>query len=150
MKNHSIGAAAIALAAFCGAGAALAGDFQIGNLSIAQPWSRPTPPVASSGVVYFSITNRGSRQDRLVAASSPAAKSAEIHESRTVGGLMEMRQLAVLDCPPHATVKIEPGGVHVMLVGLRGPLAPGTDFPLTLRFATAGELTVQVHVSERE
>ena len=138
------------LLALCAGGAARAADFPLGSILIAGPWSRPTPPTIATGVVYFAITNRGSREDTLVAASTPMAASVEFHESRTVGGLMQMRQLAVVKCPAHATVKIEPGGVHVMLIGLRAPLAPGTDFPLTLRFATAGELTVQVHVSERD
>lgn len=139
------------LVVVCGAaGAAHGADFRLGNLLIVRPWSRPTPPTIALGAVYFEVTNRGSRADALLAASTPVAASAEIHESRTVGGMMEMRQLAVLNCPPHATVKIEPGGVHVMLLGLRAPLAPGTDFPLTLRFASAGELTVQVHVSARD
>jgi copper(I)-binding protein len=58
--------------------------------------------------------------------------------------------LAQLDCPPHGTVKFEPGGLHIMLVGLAHPLASGSDFPLTLRFEKAGELTVRVRVAERD
>jgi periplasmic copper chaperone A len=132
------------------AGAVHAGEPAGGNLLITQAWSRPTPPVAASGVVYLTITNRGSAMDHLVALMSPAARSTEIHESRSVNGMMEMRQLAQLDCPAGATVKIEPNGLHIMLLGLVRPLQSGAQFPLTLRFQHAGEVTVQVHVGARE
>jgi periplasmic copper chaperone A len=149
-KNLSIGIAATVLLVMVGAGVSPAADYTAGKLVISQPWSRPTPPVATSGVVYLSIANRGPKADRLLTVSTPVARSAEIHESRSVGAMVEMRQLAAVDCPPNATVKIEPGGLHIMLMGLSRPLAAGADFPLTLRFQEAGALTVQVHVSERE
>jgi copper(I)-binding protein len=61
---------------------------------------------------------------------------------------MQMRPVESLECPPGLT-KIEPGGLHVMLLGLTHPLAAGTAFPLTLRFRDAGSLTVQVVVADR-
>ena len=124
-------------------------DYPAGELLIAQPWSPPTPPTAAVGAVYLSITNRGATADRLVAVSTPVAGSAEIHESRTLNGMVTMDQLPALDCPAHATVTIAPGGLHIMLLGLKRPLAAGADFPLTLRFEGAGAVTVQVHVAAR-
>jgi periplasmic copper chaperone A len=132
------------------AGVVHAADYEAGNLVIAQPWSRPTPPVASTGVVYLSVRNRGSKADRLLTLSTPAAHSAEIHETRTVNGMMEMRPVATLNFPPNTTVKVEPGGLHIMLIGLSRPLAAGMEFPLTMRFQDAGEVTVQVRVGEGE
>jgi copper(I)-binding protein len=125
-----------------------AADYTIATLRVTQPWSRPTPPIAAVGVVYLSIINRGARADRLIAQRSPIAGRVEIHENRTVQGMMEMRAVAAVECPPGATVKIEPGGLHIMLVGLIRPLLAGMDFPLELQFAQAGTLTVQVHVSD--
>jgi copper(I)-binding protein len=84
-----------------------------------------------------------------LAISSPIARQAEIHESRVVNGTVEMRPVESIECPPGATVRIEPGGLHVMLLGLTHPLAAGTTFPLLLRFRDAGSLTVQVVVADK-
>jgi undecaprenyl-diphosphatase len=124
-----------------------AAEYRAANLTITEPWSRPTPPGATVGAAYFSITNAGRTADRLIGLSSPVARTVEIHESRVVQGIMQMRAATFAECPPGATVKIEPGGLHVMLVGLLHPLEVGTEFPLTLRFRDAGVLTLQVPVS---
>jgi copper(I)-binding protein len=123
-----------------------AADYRAGDMVVAQPWSRPTPPVATVGVAYFSMTNVGRKADSLLAISSPIARKVEIHESRTVQGMVQMRPVTSVECPPGATVKIEPGGLHVMLLDLNRPLAAGGEFPLSLRFRDAGVLTVQVRV----
>ena len=125
-------------------------DYKAGDLAITDPWSRPTPPIASVGAVYFSITNAGRKADRLLAIGSPIARQAEIHESLVVNGTVEMRPVESIECPPGATVRIEPGGLHVMLLGLTHPLAAGTTFPLSLRFRDAGSVTVQVAVKARQ
>jgi periplasmic copper chaperone A len=127
-----------------------AAEYRAGDLVVAQPWSRPTPPVATVGAVYFSLTNVGRKADRLMSISSPIASNVEIHESRQVQGIVQMRALTALECPPGATVKSEPGGLHVMLLGLSRPLLAGMEFPLSLRFRDAGVLTVLVRVGERQ
>jgi copper(I)-binding protein len=127
-----------------------AADYRAGDLIVAQPWSPATPPVASVGAIYFSITNRGSRADQLLSVTSPIARVTEIHESREVQGSIRMREVASVECPPGATVKIAPGGLHVMLLGLRGPLVAGTSFPASLQFRDAGVMTVQVQVTAPE
>jgi copper(I)-binding protein len=128
------------------AAAAEAADYRTGDLVVSDVRSSPTPPVASVGAVYFSIANAGRMADRLLAISSPIAGKAEIHESRLVNGNVEMRPVASVECPAGATVKIAPGGLHVMLLGLTHPLTAGMQFPLLLRFRDAGTLTVQVVV----
>jgi len=134
------------LLACCLALQAHAADFRAGDLIVAQPWSRPTPPVATVGAVYFSITNAGSKGDRLTAISSPIARQVEIHESREVQGMIQMRALKFVDCPPGTTVRSAPGGLHVMLVGLTRPLTPGMEFPLSLTFQSNRIVNVVVTV----
>ncbi len=141
---------AVLLALLFGWSTAPAADYRAGNLIVTAPWSRPTPPSATVGAVYMSLTNAGRTPDRLIGISSPVARSVEIHESRTVAGMMQMRAVDSVECPPGVAVKIEPGGLHVMLIGLKQPLKAGMEFPLSLRFRDAGELTVQVPVSDRE
>ena len=132
------------------ASAVPAADFRLGDIIVEEPWSRPTPPAVTVAVVYLSITNRGHSADRLLGVSSPRARQVEIHESRLVQGIMQMRLLAAVDCPAGATVKIEPEGVHLMLVGLDSPLVAGSEYPLSLRFRDAGELKVRVRVEARQ
>jgi periplasmic copper chaperone A len=116
------------------------------DIQISGAWARPTPPTAQVGAVYFSVSNRGSKQDELLAVSSTAAGSVEIHETQESQGVMQMRPVASVVCPPGATVIVEPGGLHVMLLGLKQPLIEGTQMDLTLRFRDAGVLTIQVPV----
>ena len=125
-------------------------DSRVGNLQVTQVWSRPTPPTASVGVVYLSITNSGKQADRLLDVSSSIAAKVEIHETRNVKGTMQMRAVTYVECPPGTTVKIEPGGLHVMLIGLTRPLVAGTVFSLTLQFRDAGALTLRVPVEARD
>jgi periplasmic copper chaperone A len=123
---------------------------RVGELTVTQAWSRPTPPAATVGAVYFSISNMGSKADLLLAVSSPIAARVELHDSRNVRGVVEMRELTSVPCPAGASVVSEPGGLHVMLIGLNRPLTAGAAFPLSLRFRDAGILTLQIPVVNRE
>jgi periplasmic copper chaperone A len=109
-----------------------------GNLIVSGAWSRATPPGSTVGVVYFSITNKGSKADRLVALRAPVASRVEFHETRTVNGVVQMKPVDSVECPPGATVLASPNGLHVMLLGLTRPLAAGTSFSVTLRFRDQG------------
>jgi copper(I)-binding protein len=128
------------------AGIALARDFQAGDISIQHPWSRPTMEGMSMGVGYLTLINRGKTADTLVAVSSPAADSVEIHETRMVDGMARMRPRADIALAPGSTVKLEPNGIHLMLVGLRAPLTAGSTLPLTLEFRGAGRVTIEATV----
>jgi copper(I)-binding protein len=142
---------AAALALLCVAAATAGADeARVGTLVIHDAWARPTPPGISVGAVYLRISNQGAQADRLVGVRSPAAASGEIHETRSQGGTMQMRPVAALACPAGATVSISPGGVHIMLVGLKQPLIAGTSVPLTLTFQGAGSVTLGVPVQTRD
>ncbi len=118
-----------------------------GALRIEGAWARATPPAARTGAAYLTVINAGGEPDRLVAASSPAAAQAELHTHISEGNVARMQQLQAIDIPAGGRLSFAPGGLHVMLVNLQGPLRDGTRFPLTLRFARAGEITIEVPVS---
>ncbi len=108
-------------------------------------WSRATPPHASTGVLYLTLTSPVA--DRLVGVSTPAARMAEIHRSDMAGGVMQMRPVAGgLPLPAGQPVSLAPGGYHVMLMGLASPLRAGADLPVHLTFQTAPPLDVVAHV----
>jgi copper(I)-binding protein len=121
-------------------------EVRIGKILVSKAWSRPTPPAATVGAAYFWITNLGGSTDRLISLSSPLASKVEIHESREVNGVAEMREVSFVEFPAGATVKIEPGGLHVMLIGLTRPLIAGATLALSLKFRDAGTVTLQVPV----
>ncbi|MGE5203325.1 MAG: copper chaperone PCu(A)C [Acidobacteriota bacterium] len=115
-------------------------------LEVEQVWARATPAGARTGAIYLTVVNRTGADDKLVGASTPAAREAQLHTMIDDNGVMKMRPLASIEIKAGATVTLKPGGMHVMLVGLDKPLKPGASFPLTLEFEKGGkrELTVSV------
>lgn len=141
--------AALAAAAALAAPApdATSKEARIGGLVVSGASARATPPGATVGAIYFSITNTGSMPDTLEAVSSPAAHGVQLHATSRVNGIMQMREVKELQCPPGVTVKAEPGGLHVMLIGLAAPLRLGTSLEVSLKFHAAGVLTLKVPVT---
>lgn len=127
-------------------GNALANDFTVGPITIDKPWSRATVAGIPNGVAYFSLSNAGTENDRLRSASSPVSERAELHTHIRDGEIMRMRQIEVIEVPAGGSTALEPGGAHVMLMGLKQPLEQGSTFPLTLVFDKAGSVTIDVHV----
>ena len=74
------------------------------------------------------------------------AAKVEFHESRSVQGVVEMRALTAVECPPGKTVRAVPGGLHVMLLGLTAPLAAGSELIVSLQFRDAGVVKLKVPV----
>jgi hypothetical protein len=114
-------------------------------IHIVDAWARATPPGVENGAVYCKIMNHGGA-DKLVGARSSAAHGAEIHASMAANGVVEMRRIEALPIGAGVSVELAPGGTHVMLVGLAAPLAAGAKVELTLVFAIAGEIVVEVPV----
>jgi periplasmic copper chaperone A len=121
-------------------------DVIAGDLAVTDAWARATPPKAELGAVYLRIENRGTVEDRLVAASSPVAQSATLHESVEENGVALMRPLAAAAVPAGGALDMEPGGAHVMLMGLAAPLVAGESVPLTLTFESSGAVDLSVPV----
>jgi copper(I)-binding protein len=125
-------------------------EFPLGSLVIDHPWSRATAPGMPMGVAYLSIRNRGKDSDTLIGANSPAASRVEMHETSIVDGMARMRPLSEIAIPPGATVRIQPGGIHLMLVDLKLALERGATVPLVLEFRHAGKITVQLEIEARD
>lgn len=117
-----------------------------GNLEISTPWARSTPPAARTGAVYLTLANHGNAADRLVAARSTAAAQAELHAHINDGGVMRMKAVDTIVLGPAERVSMRPGGLHVMLIDLKGPLRDGERLSLTLSFANAGDVVIDVPI----
>jgi copper(I)-binding protein len=91
--------------------------------------------------------NKGSAPDRLVGGSADAAGKVEIHEMAMANGVMKMRPVDKgLEIDPAKTVKLSPGGYHIMLIELKSQLKQGDKLPITLEFEKAGKVTVSFDV----
>ena len=134
-------------------------------ITVSDPWARSSPAMVTMGAAYMQITAPAG--DTLIGVSVPSsiADHAEIHEmvpateadsSMDMGddhssmdmGAMVMQQIMSLDLPAGETVELKPGGYHVMLIDLAGPLEIGSTFDLTLDFETADDMVVSVEVRE--
>lgn len=114
-----------------------------GPIRVEQAWSRATPGGAKVGAGYLRLTNTGTTPDRLVSGTTDVAERFEVHEMSNTDGVMKMRQLGDgLALPSGQTVELRPGGFHIMLMGLKQPLASGARFTATLTFEKAGKVTV--------
>jgi copper(I)-binding protein len=141
----------LALAALAIAAAANAHDYKAGELTIAHPYARATVPNQPTGAAYMTIENTGKDADKLLAASSPVAKSVQIHSMSMQGNVMKMREVSDLELKPSTKTELKPGdGYHLMLVGLKQPLKAGDKFPVTLSFEKAGKVEVSVWVEDKD
>jgi copper(I)-binding protein len=139
-------AAAIALLwTFLGPATALAQSVEVKGA-----WIRGTVPGQKGTGAFMEITS--SSRGRLVAVASPVANAVEIHSMKMEGGVMKMLAVDGVDLPAKQTVKLAPGGYHVMLMDLRQTLKAGDRVPLKLTFEVAGgkRETVDLAVEVRE
>ena len=126
---------------------ALAQEVKAGDLVISQAWSRATPGGAKTGGGYLTIENKGTAPDRLVGASADVAAKVEVHEMTMKNGVMNMRSLEKgVTVEPGKTVKLAPGGYHLMLFDLKSPLKQGEKLPVTLEFEKAGKVKISLEV----
>jgi periplasmic copper chaperone A len=117
---------------------------QAGEVSVSDAWSRATAPGQEVGMVAMVVTSQ--KDARIVAVSSTASASAEIHTMTMDNGVMKMRQLEDLPLSAKKPVTLGPGGNHLMLIGLRQALKAGDTVALTLTVEFADKSTEKVNV----
>lgn len=117
-----------------------------GPIQLENAFTRAAP-AGGVGGFFVTIINAGAA-DRLIGIASPVAGKAELHETMSDNGVMKMRGVASLPVPANGKVALQPGGYHVMLIGLTQPLVVGQSVPVTLTFEKAGAITVQASVAK--
>ena len=144
-----IGKAALAALVLCaGALAACGDDGDAPAVVIDNARARFT--TTDLGAIYFDVRVTGAG-DALMAAATEIAEDAQLHKIATVDGSAMMREVAGgIPIAPGGSVSLRPGGYHVMLLGVAEVPAPGETFALTLEFARAGRVTVDVAVEAFE
>ncbi|MEM7566890.1 MAG: DUF1775 domain-containing protein [Pseudomonadota bacterium] len=130
-----------------GAEAAMPGTAVLGDLVIEGAWTRQTPPRALAGGAYMTIRNTGPGDDVLIGGAVDFAERLEVHEMAVTDGVMTMRRLEDgIPVPAGETVALEPGGLHVMFMNLTETPMAGETVTVTLTFAEAGEVTLDMPV----
>ncbi|MDB5643067.1 MAG: hypothetical protein JWN07_2384, partial [Hyphomicrobiales bacterium] len=120
---------------------------QSGPIRIDQAWSRATPGGASVGAGYLRVTNTGSTTERLLGGATDVAARIETHDMKMEDGVMKMRALPQgVEIAPGATVELKPGGMHLMIMGLKQGLKAGEPVPASLQFEKAGAVPVTFNV----
>ena len=115
--------------------------------TISDAWVRPPMGPDRPAAGYMTIANPGGAADALVSVSSPIATSVEIHETTPdASGMMAMRPVDSIDIPAGGSATLEPGGYHLMLMGVTQMPAVGETVELTLTFQKAGDVVVQAEV----
>lgn len=125
-------------------------EYPAGTLIIHHPWAHALPSNANTSAVYMKIENTGDTADQLISASSSIAQAAELHEHTQHNGMLRMQQVPNLSIAPKETLTLAPHGYHIMLIGLKESLVAGQKPPLTLVFAQAGTVDVQIAIEDSD
>ena len=122
LRNHYLGALLALLVASSAAAQAL---------KVQNAWVRATVQGQKATGAFMQITAPATTT--LVGVSTPVAGLAEVHEMKMDGDVMRMRPLSQgLELPAGTTVRLQPGGYHLMLMDLKVPLQKDSTIPLTL------------------
>lgn len=115
-------------------------------IAVEAPWVREAPPGARVLGAYMTLVNGSDQADRLLSVSSPLAGEVEIHRMTVKNGMMDMEPISFLTVPARGEVKLQPGGLHLMIYGMKRDLKEGDRLPMELKFEHAGTITVDFPV----
>jgi copper(I)-binding protein len=115
------------------------------GVEVREAWARPAAQ-GGNGAVYFIV--RSSAADELTGVVSDVADAVEMHESVMNGDVMEMHHMRSVPLDAGKDINFEPGGLHIMLIGLNQDLQAGDEFEITLQFKNYGDLKLNVPVRE--
>ena len=116
------------------------------SLLFDESWIRGSVPGQKNGAGYLVITNPSSQPAELSSARSDRADRIELHTIVREDGVAKMREVRGIPVPAHGAVKLEPGGYHIMFIGLKEPFKPGESIPVILNFAGKDPVTVEFAV----
>lgn len=127
-----------------------AAQAQAQSVTVKDAWIRGTVQGQNATGAFMELT--GKSNARLIGVSTPLTKTAEVHNMTVENGVMKMFPVEGLDVPAGKTVKLAPGGYHLMLMNLQKPLNPGDKVPLQLTFELTDKKreTVDLSVEVRD
>jgi periplasmic copper chaperone A len=145
MDKLWIAGAALALVV----GSAQSAEIKVGALTLRDPVVRASLGRNPNTAAYLTVANSGAKSDQLLSASCACAATVEAHATMNHNNMMSMMPVRPLVIAPHASLTFKPGGLHLMVTGLKAPLVDGQVQEMTLRFEHAGAIKVPFKVQAR-
>ncbi|WP_320036409.1 copper chaperone PCu(A)C [Halarcobacter sp.] len=116
------------------------------ELKIEDGYVRATPPNLPNSAAFMKVKNSSNETISIVKASSDASKVVELHTHLMKDGVMKMIQVPSIEIPANTEVSLQPGGFHIMLIGLNQALKEGENITLTLEFSNGESKTLTLPV----
>jgi len=111
------------------------------DIVIKDQWIRPGAEKMATAL-YFTLENNGSEADTLYAIETDIAKMVQIHETYADGDMMGMSEIGKIIIEPESSVKLEPGGMHIMVMRLKKDIKIGDEIEFTLYFRNADKISI--------
>lgn len=118
------------------------------SVQVENPYARAVPPGQPNSAAFMTLVNTADVDHSVVSASSPVAATVELHTHINDNGVMKMRQVPQIDVPSKGRTELKPGGLHVMLIGLKQDMKVGETAQITLNFEDGSSTTVDAPVQE--
>ena len=133
--------------AACGADNAAKGT-AAAEVKVENPYIRAVPPGQPNSAAFLTLVNSSAKAHSVKSATSPVAATVELHTHTNNNGVMEMRQVPQIDIPANGKTELKPGGLHIMLLGLKQTLKAGEKADLTLKFEDGSSTTIKALLEE--
>lgn len=138
---------ALGAVALLAAGPAMAGK-AADEVMVSGAYARAVPPGQPNSAAFMTLVNKSGTDHVLMDAESPVAKVVELHTHINKDGMMQMRRVPKIDLPAGQETRLQPGGYHVMLIGLKQQLMPDQQVNITLVFKDGSRTTVTAPVKK--
>ena len=116
------------------------------SLNVSEATIKLPPVNAHNAAAYMQITNPTDAPMTIVAIKTDIAEKNELHESRVIDGVASMQEIHKLVIESKSTVSLAPGGLHIMLIGLKDPIKAGQSIPVTLEFESGKNVVISAIV----
>jgi copper(I)-binding protein len=118
------------------------------DVKVSDPVVRAVPKVSTNSAAFLTLTNEGKKDVKLVSVDSDIAERVELHGHKKEGDMMRMFKVDDIDVPAGKTVKLQSGGYHIMVMGLKKPVTAGGEVDLTLHFSDGDAVDVKAPVKD--
>jgi len=129
-----------------GLGLMLASSLSYADIDVQDAKVRAVPPTQKITAAFMQLTNTGTENRSVVSASSPASDVVELHTHIQEGDRMQMRQIPEIKLPAGETTTLQPGGLHLMLIGLKAPVVEGDQLSITLTLDNGERVDLELPV----
>lgn len=124
------------------------------SIEVQDPWVRlvgmmdtnSEEDMGLNSAAYMTLKNSGKVSDKLLRVDSDVAQAVELHVSEMKDGVMRMHPVEFIEVPAQSSVELQPGGLHIMLIGVKKELGVGDSVLLDLIFEQSGKMTVSAEV----